>query len=72
MQREKWALKVEIESIKTLSEYETALREVDSLMSSALGTPEGNRLALLATLVEAFEIEHFHDLPATGSTPASS
>lgn len=72
MQREKWALKVEIESIKTLSDYEAALREVESLMSSALGTPEGNRLALLATLVEAFETEYFHDLPATGSTPASS
>ncbi|PLY45842.1 hypothetical protein CSZ94_04435 [Janthinobacterium sp. ROICE36] len=65
-------LKVEIELIKTLSDYEAALREIESLMSSALGTPEGNRLALLATLVEAFETEHFHDLPATGSTPACS
>ena len=62
---------MEIESIKTLSDYEAALREVESLMSSALGTPEGNRLTLLATLVEAFETDHFHDLPATSSKPSS-
>jgi antitoxin component HigA of HigAB toxin-antitoxin module len=40
---------VEIEPIKTVSDYKAALKEIESLMSSALGTLEGNRLSMKVT-----------------------
>lgn len=40
---------VGIEPIKTVSDYKATLKEIESLMSSALGTPEGNRLSMKVT-----------------------
>jgi antitoxin component HigA of HigAB toxin-antitoxin module len=37
------------------AEYESALAEIETLMRSANGTPEGCRLVDLVELVEAFE-----------------
>ena len=50
---------LDLHSIKTESEYEAALLEIESLLEVPPGTPEAARLDLLATLVDAYEQEHF-------------
>ncbi len=53
-----------IKPIRTKRDYEAALREVESLMTAKRNTPEGDRLDVLVTLVEAYEAKHFPlDLP---------
>lgn len=55
---------MEIRPVKTKSAYRTALREIESLMTARANTPEGERLDILVTLVEAYERKHFPmDLP---------
>jgi HTH-type transcriptional regulator/antitoxin HigA len=49
---------VEISPIRSEEDYEAALREVEGLMSARPGTPEGDRLDILATLIEAYETVH--------------
>jgi HTH-type transcriptional regulator / antitoxin HigA len=50
--------------IKTKRDYLRALKEVESLMQARRGTPEGDRLDVLVTLVEAWEAKHYPiDLP---------
>ena len=44
-----------IKPIKTETDYDEALAEIASLMDAELGTPEGDRLDVLVTLVEAYE-----------------
>ena len=50
---------MEIRPIRTEADYEAALAEVRTLMNAEPGTPEGERLEVLGTLVEAYEREHF-------------
>jgi HTH-type transcriptional regulator/antitoxin HigA len=50
---------MDIKPIRTQADYQAALREVESLMTAEFGTPEGDRLDVLATLVEAYETKHF-------------
>jgi HTH-type transcriptional regulator/antitoxin HigA len=50
---------MEIKPIKNAADHAAALREINGLMSAELGTPEGDRLDVLATLVEAYEARHF-------------
>ncbi len=50
---------MEIKPIKTAADYSAALQALDELMSAELGTPKGNHLDMLATLVEAYEAKHF-------------
>ncbi|MCA2709908.1 MAG: transcriptional regulator [Microcystis sp. M015S2] len=50
---------LDLHSIKTESEYEAALLEIESFLEVPPGTPEAARLDLLATLVDAYEQEHF-------------
>ncbi len=53
-----------IKPIKTKSDHAAALREIESLMTARKNTPEGERLDVLVTLVEAYERRHFPlDLP---------
>jgi HTH-type transcriptional regulator/antitoxin HigA len=53
-----------IKPIRTKADYRAALKEIESLMSAKAHTPEGDRLEVLATLVEAYERIHFPmDLP---------
>jgi HTH-type transcriptional regulator / antitoxin HigA len=55
---------VDIKPIKTKRDYRMALKEIESLMSAKANTPEGDRLDVLVTLVEAYERTHFPmDLP---------
>lgn len=53
-----------ITPIRTKADHKAALKEIESLMSAKANTPEGDRLDVLATLVEAYERTHFPmDLP---------
>lgn len=49
---------VMVRPIRTEADYEEALEEIGQLMSARAGTPEGDRLDVLSTLVEAYEAEH--------------
>jgi HTH-type transcriptional regulator/antitoxin HigA len=53
---------MEIKPIKTKKDYEAALKEIDRLFAAAPGTREGDRLEVLATLVETYEEKH-HRIP---------
>lgn len=46
---------MEIKPIKSETDYENVLTRIDALMSAESGTPEGDELEILVTLVEAFE-----------------
>ena len=46
---------MDIRPIKTEADYRAALQEIDSLMVAQPDTPEGERLDVLTTLVEAYE-----------------
>ena len=46
---------MEIIPIKTDADHEAALREIEALWGADEGTPAGDRLDILATLVEAYE-----------------
>lgn len=50
---------MEITPIKTEADYSVALREIEELMNAQPDTPEGDRLDVLTTLVEAFEAKHY-------------
>jgi len=57
---------MEIRPIRTEADYKAALKEVSRLMENDpdIGTPDGDRLDVLATLVQAYETKHFPiDLP---------
>jgi HTH-type transcriptional regulator / antitoxin HigA len=48
----------EIRPIHTTGDYEAALAEIERLWGSHSGTLEGDRLDVLATLIDAYENEH--------------
>jgi HTH-type transcriptional regulator/antitoxin HigA len=50
---------MDIQPIKTKRDYLRALKEVEPLMDARRGTPEGDRLDLLVTLIEAWEAKHY-------------
>jgi len=50
---------MEISPIRNDADYESALRRVEALWGAAVGTPEGDEVDVLATLVEAYEREHY-------------
>ena len=55
---------MEIKPIKTKADYRAALKKIETLMTARTNTPEGDRLDLLVTLVEAYEKKHYPlDLP---------
>jgi HTH-type transcriptional regulator/antitoxin HigA len=55
---------MDIKPIRTEEDYRAALREIESLMSAEPGSPEGERLDVLVTLLAAYEQQHFPlDLP---------
>ena len=47
-----------IKPIKNEAGYDAALAAIDSLMGATPDTPEGGKLDVLVTLVEAYEAEH--------------
>ncbi|MHB0965481.1 MAG: helix-turn-helix domain-containing protein [Bellilinea sp.] len=50
---------MEIKPIRSEADYQTALKEIEILIESQPGTPEGDRMDVLVTLVEAYEAKHF-------------
>jgi len=55
---------MEIKPIKTKKDYEATLAAIEELMDAKRNTPEGDRLEVLVTLVEAYEARNFPlDLP---------
>jgi len=49
----------EIRPIRTKRDCEVALKEAERLWGAKAGTPEGDRLDVLATLIDAYEAEHY-------------
>jgi len=57
---------MDIKPIRTEADFKASLKEISALMESdpEPGTADGDRLDILATLVEAYENRHFPmDLP---------
>ncbi len=53
-----------IRPIRTARDHRAALKDIESLMGARRNTPDGERLDVLVTLVEAFERQKFPlDLP---------
>ncbi len=50
---------MEIKPIRTEADYQAALKEIEKLMEAQPGTPKGDRLEVLVTLVEAYEAKHY-------------
>jgi len=50
---------MDIRPIKAEDDYRATLREIEELMSAVPGSPEGERLDVLVTLVAAYEQQHF-------------
>jgi HTH-type transcriptional regulator / antitoxin HigA len=53
---------MDIRPIKSERDYAAALAEIERLVAAAPGTPEGDRLEVLTTLVEHYEELH-HAIP---------
>jgi HTH-type transcriptional regulator/antitoxin HigA len=54
--------RMDIRPIKTEADYDSALAAVAALLQAAPGSPEGDRLEVLTTLIEADERVH-HPMP---------
>jgi HTH-type transcriptional regulator/antitoxin HigA len=52
---------MDIRPIKTARDYRRTLEEIEGLMMAKRGTPEGDRLDVLVTLVEAWEANRLDD-----------
>ena len=50
---------MDIRPIKTEADYQATLAEVERLFDAAPDTPEGDRLEVLTTLLEAYEKNHY-------------
>lgn len=50
---------MDIAPIKTKRDYRRTLKEIEGLMTARRNTPEGDRLDVLVTLVEAWEARHY-------------
>jgi HTH-type transcriptional regulator/antitoxin HigA len=48
----------EIKPIRSDADYEAALVKIERLWGAPSGTPEGDRLDILVTLIDAYESEH--------------
>ena len=49
----------DLKPIRIEADYEAALAEVERLWGAKSGTPKGDRLDVLATLIEAYEAKHY-------------
>ena len=54
---------MDVKPIKNESDYDAALVEIAALMDARASTPEGDRLDVLVTLVEAYEEKHWRVNP---------
>ncbi len=49
----------DVKPIRSNADYEAALKEVERLWGAKPGSRNGDRLDVLATLIDAYEAEHF-------------
>ena len=57
-------MNADVKPIRSEADYEAALAEVERLWGTKAGTPDGDRLDVLATLIDAYEEQHHPmDLP---------
>ncbi len=54
---------MDIKPIKTEQDYQEALQEVDKLIDAQRNTPDGDKLDILVTLIEAYEAKNHPVLP---------
>jgi HTH-type transcriptional regulator/antitoxin HigA len=54
---------MDIKPIKNESDYDAVLAEIAELMDARANTPDGDRLDVLVTLVEAYEEKHWRVNP---------
>ncbi|MEA2876345.1 MAG: HTH-type transcriptional regulator / antitoxin HigA [Hyphomicrobiales bacterium] len=52
-------MKNHVRPIRSKKDHEAALKEVGRLWGAKLGTPEGDRLDVLATLIDVYETTHY-------------
>ena len=60
---------MDIQPIKTEAHYNAALAEINRLFDAEFGTPEGDKLDILVTLVQAYEKIHH---PIQAPNPVSA
>jgi HTH-type transcriptional regulator/antitoxin HigA len=54
----------DVKPIRTEADYDAAMAEVEQLWGAAIGTPEGDWLDVLATLIDSYEAkQHALDVP---------
>lgn len=53
----------ELRPIRSETDYEAAMAEIEVLWGAKIGTPEGDRLDVLATLVEVYEAKQYPMTP---------
>jgi HTH-type transcriptional regulator / antitoxin HigA len=58
-----------IRPIRTEADYDAALARVETLMDAEADTPEGEELDVLATLISAYEKEHY---PIAAADPVAA
>ena len=49
----------DLRPIRSEEDYEEALAQVERLWGAPSGTPDGDRLDILATLIDAYESQHY-------------
>jgi HTH-type transcriptional regulator/antitoxin HigA len=52
-------MSAEMKPIRSRRDHEAALKEVERLWGAKSGTRDGDRLDVLATLIDAYEAEHY-------------
>ena len=52
-----------IKRIRTKRDFNAALKSVESLMCDKAVSPEGGRLDVIVTLIQAYEARHYPMLP---------
>ena len=52
-------MSAELKPIRTKADYESAMAEVERLWGAKSGTPKGDRLDVLATLIDAYEAQYY-------------
>ena len=48
-----------VKPIRTRRDYESAIKAIERLWGARAGTPDGDRLDVLATLIDAYETQHY-------------
>jgi HTH-type transcriptional regulator/antitoxin HigA len=62
----------EVKTIQNSADHRAAMAEVKRLWGSKKGTPDGDRLDVLATLIDAYEAQHEPIARRNSSTPTQS